>query len=114
MGVYIGYVDRKGYEPTIFFNFKPIAEITESQITVLSDSALEELLPESQKRNIDVRQYSDYDKGVLMTCVNIAAAMSDIINIPVVDEAGKLCVEAENLLITGEKHLAQLEQCINQ
>ena len=53
MGVYIGYVDRKGYEPTIFFNFKPIAEITESQITVLSDSALEELLPESQKRNIN-------------------------------------------------------------
>lgn len=41
MGVYIGYVDRKGYEPTIFFNFKPIAEITESQITVLSDSALD-------------------------------------------------------------------------
>lgn len=66
------------------------------------------------KNGFDVRQYSDYDKGVLMTCVNIAAAMSDIINIPVVDEAGKLCAEAENLLITGEKHLAQLEQCINQ
>ena len=54
MGVYIGYVDRKGYEPQIFFNFKPIAEVRGSQIIVLSPTELEDLLPESQKRNISL------------------------------------------------------------
>lgn len=53
MGVYIGCVDRKGYEPSLFFNFKPIAEVRDSQIVVLSPSELEDLLPESQKRNIN-------------------------------------------------------------
>ena len=27
MGTYIGFVEIKGYEPTMFFNFKPIAEV---------------------------------------------------------------------------------------
>ena len=54
MGVYIGYVDRKGYEPQIFFNFKPIAEVRGSQLIVLSNAELEDLLPESQKRNISL------------------------------------------------------------
>lgn len=53
MGVYIGYVDRKGFEPSLFFNFKPIAEVRGNQIIVLSPSELEDLLPESQKRNIN-------------------------------------------------------------
>lgn len=42
------------------------------------------------KNGLDVRNYSDYDKGVLMTCVNIAAAVSDIMDIPVVDEDGNV------------------------
>ena len=40
MGVYIGYIEKKGYEPTIFFNFKPIAEVRGSQIIVLSPADL--------------------------------------------------------------------------
>lgn len=53
MGVYIGCVDKKGYEPSVFFNYKPIAEVRGDQIIVLSPSELEDLLPESQKRNIN-------------------------------------------------------------
>ena len=53
MGVYIGYIEKKGYEPTIFFNFKPIAEVRGSQIIALSPADQEELLPESEKRNIN-------------------------------------------------------------
>lgn len=26
MGIYIGIIEKKGYDPTVFFNFKPIAE----------------------------------------------------------------------------------------
>lgn len=25
MGIYIGIIEKKGYDPTVFFNFKPIA-----------------------------------------------------------------------------------------
>lgn len=53
MGIYLGYIERKGYEPTIFLNFKPIAEVKESQIFLLSPIKQEELLPESEKRNIN-------------------------------------------------------------
>lgn len=53
MGVYIGFVEKKGYEPTVFFNFKPIAEVKDQQIFILTSEELDELLPESEKRNIN-------------------------------------------------------------
>ena len=53
MGVYIGYIEIKGDEPIIFLNFKPIAELRESKVFLLSASEQEELLPESEKRNIN-------------------------------------------------------------
>ena len=53
MGIYIGYVEKKGYEPQVFFNYKPIAEVTGTQIRTLSSEEQEELLPESEKRNIN-------------------------------------------------------------
>lgn len=52
MGIYIGVIEKKGYEPTVFFNFKPIAEICDSQVELLSSDEQEALLPESEKRNI--------------------------------------------------------------
>ena len=45
MGVYVGYVEKKGYEPTVFFNFTPIAEIRDSQIIELTFEEKSELLP---------------------------------------------------------------------
>ncbi len=53
MGVYIGFVEKKGYDPTVFFNFKPIAEVRGQQLITLTPKDLEELLPESEKRNIN-------------------------------------------------------------
>ena len=53
MGVYIGYIEKKGYEPTIWFNFKPIAEVRGTQVYQLSSTDQEELLPDSEKRNIN-------------------------------------------------------------
>lgn len=52
MGIYIGIIEKKGYEPTVFFNFKPIAEVKNAQVTQLSVQNQEALLPESEKRNI--------------------------------------------------------------
>lgn len=62
----------------------------------------------------NVRAYTEQDKGVLMTCVNIAGAMSDIINIPVLDENGELCRSAVEMIQTGEAYLEQMNEMINQ
>ena len=65
-----------------------------------------------EKNGLDVRNYSEYDKGVLMTCVNIAMAISDIINVPVVDEKGQICESANEMIMTGEKYLEKMNQAI--
>ena len=56
--------------------------------------------------------YDEYDKSVLMTCVNIAVAMSDLVNIPVVDEKGQICESATELITTGEKYLEKMNYAI--
>ncbi len=61
---------------------------------------------------LDVRRYSEYDKGILMTCVNIAVAMSDIIDVPVVDEDGVLCDSALKMIETGEQYIKQMNSLI--
>lgn len=52
MGIYIGIIEKKGYDPTVFFNFKSIAEIQSTQVIQLTAQEQEALLPESEKRNI--------------------------------------------------------------
>lgn len=52
MGIYIGIIEKKRYDPTVFFNFKPIAEIQSTQVIQLTAQEQEALLPESEKRNI--------------------------------------------------------------
>ena len=53
MGVYLGFIERMGYEPTIWFNYKPIAEVMGNQIIMLSPDEQAELLPKSEKLNIN-------------------------------------------------------------
>ncbi|WP_028255015.1 hypothetical protein [Veillonella magna] len=61
----------------------------------------------------DVQQYNDYDKHVLMTCVNIAKAVADSIKIPVLDKNGKVAKEALCMIKTGEVYLSKLKE-LNQ
>lgn len=65
------------------------------------------------KNGLDVRNYDEFDKGVLMTCVNIAGAMSDLINVPVVDEDGLVSQAAEEMIATGENYLSKMKTLIN-
>ncbi len=65
-----------------------------------------------ERNGLNVKNYSEFDEGVLITCVNLAAAMSEFINIPVVDEHGQICETAEKMLITGENYLNQMKQAI--
>lgn len=64
------------------------------------------------RNGTNVRNYSEIDKGALMTCVNLAAAMADLINIPVVDENGQICEVAEKMLSTGEECLNEMKKAI--
>ena len=61
MGVYLGYIEKKNGNKTNFFNFKPIFEIMDEQIKELTDSDLEDLLPESARRNINF-SFNWYDQ----------------------------------------------------
>lgn len=65
-----------------------------------------------EKNGLDVRKYSDYEKGVLMTCVNIAVAISDIIDVPVVDEKGQICESAIEMIATGEQYLEKMNRAV--
>ena len=66
------------------------------------------------KNGTNVKAYNKQDIGVLMTCVNLAGAMSDIINIPVLDENGELCKAAVEMIQIGEDYLARMNETINQ
>ncbi|MEG1958097.1 MAG: hypothetical protein RR071_10250 [Lachnospiraceae bacterium] len=61
---------------------------------------------------LNVRNYSDYDKGVLMTCVNVAEAMSDIIDVPVVDEKGQICQSGIGMIEIGEKYITKINNLL--
>ncbi len=62
----------------------------------------------------NAKTYNKQDMGVLMTCVNLAGAMSDIMNIPVLDENGELCQTAVEMIQTGEAYIEQMNDLINQ
>ena len=53
MGIFIGFIEKKGYEPTIYYNFKPIYEIHGNELVPLSLDDQIDLLPESAKHDIN-------------------------------------------------------------
>ena len=61
----------------------------------------------------NAKAYNQQDMGILMTCVNLAGAMSEIINIPVLDENGELWKAAVEMIQTGEAYIEQMNDLIN-
>ncbi len=65
MGVYIGYIQKKNYDyASTFYNFKPIAEIHNGSVMPLNQREIDELLPESELRNINF-SYDWHDQTVV-------------------------------------------------
>ncbi len=63
MGIYIGWIERKTSGRTVFFNFKPLAEVLENEIKELNSADLDVLLPQSSKHDINLSyQWDSYDK----------------------------------------------------
>ena len=67
-----------------------------------------------EKNGLNIRNYTDYEKGTLMTCVNIASGLSDIINIPVVDSEGEIVESALEMLQKGELFLVEMKKTMER
>ncbi len=67
-----------------------------------------------EKNGYNIRTYDDYDHNVLMTCVNIARAIIDIIDIPIsiFDQNGEISEAAIQLLSKGEQHLVKFQKTL--
>jgi len=76
------------------------------------------IISESQKiidsNGTDIKKYSEHDKTILMLCVNFAVAMTNILDIPVIDENGKIAQKAVEMIQTGEDYLCRMNEIINQ
>ena len=66
-----------------------------------------------ERNGYNVRNYSETDKGVLMTCVNFAAALSDVMNVPVITQEGAVAETALETIETGEAYLANMQRVLN-
>lgn len=99
--VYDGIIERADRIAKLLagLNALFIKSITETQKTI-------------EKNGIQVKNYSEFDKGVLMTCVNFALAVADIINVPVVNEKGEIAEKSAELIETGEKYLSEMKKVI--
>lgn len=74
--------------------------------------SIEETKNTIDKNGLNVHNYSDYDKGVLTICVDIAKAMADIINVPVVTSEGEIPKAAMETIMDGEKRLEKMNNTI--
>lgn len=61
-----------------------------------------------KKNGTNLRNYSEFEKGVLMTLVNIADAMSECIGLPVIDEKGQLYEAAVEMIQKNEEFLQKM------
>ena len=75
--------------------------------------SIEETESTIRKNGTDVRNYTQYDKAVLMTCVNFAFATIDVLKIRVVDKNGTLYNAALPMIEQGEKYIAAMNRASN-
>ena len=75
------------------------------------------VIQESKKlidsKGIDIKQYNEKEKSTLVLCVNFAVAMTNLLDIPVVDTGGEISQAAVEMIETGENYLAQMNTLIN-
>lgn len=60
--------------------------------------------------NIDL--YSDYEIGVVVTCENIVIGLSEIFDVPVINEKGEIVEKAEEMIISSEKFVKQMQEAL--
>lgn len=64
------------------------------------------------KNGTDVFKYSENDKSVLATCVNIADAVLKLVDVPVINEHGELVKEAVEMIEKGQMFLSEMSEIL--
>ena len=85
-----------------------ISKLT-ANMNVLFMKSIEQTETTIDKNGVDVSNYTEHEIGTLMTCVNIAQAMLDILSIPVVDKKGKIYNESIKTIEVGEQYLDRMQ-----
>ena len=62
-----------------------------------------------ERRGLNKRSYSVDDKKALMTCVNFATTLSDILKAPLFDSNGKLSNQIDATLSTGNEYIKKMQ-----
>ena len=62
-----------------------------------------------ERRGLNKRNYSVDDKKALMTCVNFAKTLSDILKAPLFDSNGKLSNQIDKTLSTGNEYIQKMQ-----
>lgn len=66
-----------------------------------------------EKNGYDARTYSSFEKDCLMTCVNTAKVLKDIIDIPIFEVDGSLSSETEKLIELGNGYIQAINKVAN-
>lgn len=96
---------------TIIARADRIADVlkTLNAMLVASTQKVEAII---QKNGTSIRNYSQQEKEMFMTCVNLAGALSDVMNVPVIEVKEEIAINAEKMLITGEEYIRKMRSII--
>ena len=76
------------------------------------------VLSETQKiimqNGTNVEKYTEKEKSTLVLCVNFAVAITNLLNIPILDNNGEIAESAIQMIQTGEEYLARMNKIINE
>ena len=67
-----------------------------------------------EKNGYNVKRYSKFEESVLMTCENVAIALSELIKAPLFDEKGEFAQCAIETINKGENYMQQMNDIIRQ
>lgn len=63
-------------------------------------------------KGYDKSLYSEEDRKVLMTCMNIAVVVKELIDVPILDEEGEIAQKAVESLQTGNKYFQEIREIL--
>lgn len=66
------------------------------------------------RNGTDIKRYSEKEKITLTMCVNLAFAITELLDIPILDENGQIAAAASEMLQTGEENLRKMNGLINE
>lgn len=80
-----------------------------SKLNVLFVKSINNSLGIIEKNGYERSRYNEYERKSLMTCINVASTVKQIIDEPVIDKNGELAVETVKVLEIGNRFVQEVE-----